>query len=591
VIAAGGSPSDRTTPGQAARWGLLVLGVLCVLLGAVLTLRPFASLAVLVLLVAAGLLLTGVTDLLRWRSTRDRSSLLSGVLWLVAGIAVLAWPGLTVRTLAVVLGVALVLGGVVRIAAGLRGTRGERVAAVLLGAAAVVLGVLALAWPDVTVFVVAVVFGVRLVLYGLAQVAVAVRGRGHPGAEESPRAERRTWWRRWLATVGAAAALLVALALLAVSVTLHRDTPVPDAFYDAPADLPDQPGRLLRAEPFTRALPDGAQAWRILHTTTGADGDQVTASAIVVAPANRSTGDLPVVAWAHGTTGVARGCAPSVLEDPFEAGATPALDRVVDNGWVMVATDYVGLGSEGEHAYLVGPPAGRAVLDAVRAARQLDDVSLGERTVVWGHSQGGHSALWAGALAPDYAPDAGVVGVAAMAPASNLPGLVANLDEVPGGALFASYVMEGYAVAYDDVRYQDYVRPSARVLVRELAARCLAEKSVAVSIVESLLLDRPVFTQSPTSGRFGDRLEANVPAAPIEAPLLLAQGEADQLVLPAAQADYVAQRCAAYGDVDYRTYAGRDHVPLVEDDSPLIPELLEWTGARFDDEAPTPNCS
>ena len=567
----------------------MVLGSSCVVLGAVLTLRPFASLAVLVLLVAVGLLLTGVSDLVRWRSAGDRSSLLSGLLWLAAAVAVLAWPGLTVRTLAVVVGLALVLGGVARVVAALRGTRDERVAAVLLGAAAVVLGGLALAWPDVTVFVVAVVFGVRLLLYGLAQIATAVPGRGR-GAEESPVVGRRPWWRRWLATVGAAAALLVALALLAVSVTLHRDTPVPDAFYAAPADLPDQPGRLLRAEPFTRALPDGAQAWRILHTTTGEDGDQVAASAIVVAPADRPAGDLPVVAWAHGTTGVARGCAPSVLENSFEAGATPALDRVVANGWVMVATDYVGLGSEGEHAYLVGPPAGRAVLDAVRAARQLEDLSLGERTVVWGHSQGGHSALWTGILAPDYAPDAGVVGVAAMAPASNLPGLVANLDEVAGGVLFASYVMEGYADAYDDVRYQDYVRPTARVLVRELAARCLAEKSVAVSVVESLLLDRSPFSQAATSGRFGERLEENVPSARIEAPLLLAQGEADQLVLPQAQAEYVAERCAAHGDVDYRTYPDRDHVPLVEDDSPLIPDLLSWTQDRFDGEPPPPTC-
>ena len=41
----------------------------------------------------------------------------------------------------------------------------------------------------------------------------------------------------------------------------------------------------------------------------------------------------------------------------------------------------------------------------------------------------------------------------------------------------------------------------------------------------------------------------------------------------------------------FRTYPGRDHVPLVQDDSPLIPEILAWTQDRFDGEPPTPTCT
>ena len=52
---------------------------------------------------------------------------------------------------------------------------------------------------------------------------------------------------------------------------------------------------------------------------------------------------------------------------------------------------------------------------------------LGEQTVVWGHSQGGHAALWTGQLAPTSAPELDIAGVAALAPASNLPGLIDNL--------------------------------------------------------------------------------------------------------------------------------------------------------------------
>jgi pimeloyl-ACP methyl ester carboxylesterase len=84
------------------------------------------------------------------------------------------------------------------------------------------------------------------------------------------------------------------------------------------------------------------------------------------------------------------------------------------------------------------------LLDAIRAARRLDGVTMADdRTVVWGHSQGGHAALWTASLADDYAPDAGVVGVAALAPASDLVGLVDNLDVVAAGSIFASYVGAG----------------------------------------------------------------------------------------------------------------------------------------------------
>jgi alpha-beta hydrolase superfamily lysophospholipase len=256
-----------------------------------------------------------------------------------------------------------------------------------------------------------------------------------------------------------------------------------------------------------------------------------------------------------------------------------------------VATDYAGLGTEGGHEYLVGATAGRNVLDSGRAARQLDELDLAEQTVVWGHSQGGGAALWTGVLAPTYAPDADVIGVAALAPASDLVGLVSNLAVVPGGSIFAAYVLEGYDVAYDDVSARDYVRPAATASFDAAVGRCLAEPAALLSVIGSVTAGTSIFQAELASGALAERLAENVPSGPIEAPLLVAQGEDDQLVLESVQAGYVAARCAAGYDVDYRTYPGRDHVPLVEADSPLIPELVAWTQDRLAGAPPTPNCS
>jgi uncharacterized membrane protein HdeD (DUF308 family)/alpha-beta hydrolase superfamily lysophospholipase len=558
-------------------------------LGAALIFRPFDSLSVLIVVVAVGAFLMGASSVSQARrSATGWPGVAAGLVWIAVGVAVLAWPDLTTRGLAVLVGVALIAGGVLDVAAGIRGSTDERLASIIGGASSVVFGVLALSWPSVTVLVIAVVFGFRLVMFGFRLAWSSYRDRAGVAPAEADRPRGKV--RKFAHFSGTVVALIVALALAGVSARLNEGEPVVDAFYDSPSDIPNQPGVLLRSEEFTRTIPDDAEAWRILYTTTRADGVPALASALVVVPAERASGPLPVIALAHGTTGVDRTCAPSVLKDPFAAGAFFALDQVIERGWALVATDYVGLGTEGGHPYLVGEPEGRSVLDSIRAARQLTGVDLADETVVWGHSQGGGAALWSGGLAPTYAPDANVIGVAALAPASDLVGLANNLSNVTGGSIFTSYLLQGYANAYDDVDVSDYVNPVARTSFDEVVGRCLAEPSVLLSAIGSVTLGDEVFSSDLASGPLLERLNENVPTLPIETPLLLAQGDADSLVVPAVQADYVAARCDAGQPIDYRTYPGLDHVPLVEADSPLLPELFDWTQARFDGTAFEPTC-
>ena len=587
------------------RWLSVAAGLVCVVVGAVLTLRPFTSLAVLIVLVAVAAVVTGVSELLTaGASPAPRWAGAAGVLWIAVGAGVAAWPGLSIGALTLWVGIGLIAGGAVHVVNGLRRREDQWIGAALGGLASVILGVLALVWPDVTVLVIAVVFGVRTVWFGLTLLIAALRRPPVPDGDGERDGERdgdkdaigdaagdaaaRSGVRRWSRSLGAVAALVAAALLATLSVTLHRASPTPDAFYSAPGTVPPEPGALLRSEPFGRAVPEGARAWRVLYTTTRDEGVPALASALVVAAADPPAGPRPVIAWAHGTTGVAAGCAPSLLKDPFAAGALPALDEVIAKGWVLVATDYSGLGTRGPHPYLIGQGEARSVLDAVRAAKKLPQLSLAGQTVVWGHSQGGHAALWAGTIAPEYAPDTHVTGVAALAPASDLAGLVGNLGTVPGGSIFASYAIAAYAAGYPDVRLDDYIRPAARTITRRTADRCLAEPEVFVSIASSLLADKPVFDADPNGGALGRRLRENTPTGAVQAPVLLGQGEADPLITPAVQAAYVSGRCALGGRLDYRTYPGRDHVGVVAAGSPLIPDLLAWTQDRFDG-APAPS--
>jgi uncharacterized membrane protein HdeD (DUF308 family)/acetyl esterase/lipase len=565
----------------------IVIGTLTALVGWTLLLRPFASLTVLMLSVVAGLLVMAVGRFTEIRRPYTALHLVPPTVYLLAAIAILAWPGSAVVVLVWFVAVSLLLDGAVAMARVLRDRGPDRFAAALHGTADIVFGLLALAWPDVTTVVVAVVFGIRILWTGLELVWRGIRG--HPGGQPDHVGSRLR--RRRTSFIAAAGTLILALSLAGIGSLVNDSIPTPDAFYAAPAHVPAEPGALMRTEVFDRAIPEGAHAWRILYTTTGLGDEPALASALVVVPDDAGDRPLPVVAWAHGTTGVAEGCAPSLLQDPFEAGAMFTLDETISSGWAVVATDYIGLGTEAPHSYLVGEPAGRAVLDAVRAARHMQGLSIADQTVVWGHSQGGHAALWAGLLADSYAPDAGVVGVAAMAPASNLTSLAANFDDVTGGSIFASYALAGYARTYDDVDIDDYVRGAAKVQTEEMATRCLSGAGALLNVATYLVQDTSIFTTDPNSGALGERIRENTPTDPLTMPLLIAQGETDELVIPSSQQEYAEGRCASGGGpVDYRTYRDRGHVDVVADDSPLIPDLLKWTEQRFAGEQAPSTC-
>jgi hypothetical protein len=362
----------------------------------------------------------------------------------------------------------------------------------------------------------------------------------------------------------------------------------PDDFYLPPADRSIEPGALLRQEPFVRGVPPGAEAWRILYTTTRSDGAPAVASAVVMTSRASVSDSRPVIAWTHGTTGVVPGCAPSLLDDPF--ANVPALRQLIDRGWVYVATDYVGLGTSSPHPYLVGEGEARSALDSIRALRQVRGLRASDGAVVWGHSQGGHAAIWTGISAPAYAPDVNILGVAVIAPASDLPPLLDAIHATPVGRIMSAFVLHSYAAAYPDVEFAAYVPVWKRWLARDIASRCLAGREALLSVAEALAAGDSIFGVAPTSGPFGERLAENTPKSNLQQPLLIAQGLADDLVHPDVQARFVRDRCAAGEELEYRTYAGRHHLSVVAPDSPLTIDLVKWTQDRHDDVPPSTTC-
>jgi len=368
----------------------------------------------------------------------------------------------------------------------------------------------------------------------------------------------------------------------------HITAHAPDAFYDPPSDLPHQPGALLRSEPLKDViLPAGMRGWRIFYTTTVDDNTPATAVATVFAPTDLPAGPRPVVAWEHATTGLLQKCMPSLLSAPTEL--IPWCDRIAMAGWVVVATDYSFAEKGGPHPYLIGEGEARAALDSVRAAQQMSELTLDKRMVVWGHSQGGHAALWTGIVGPRYAPDLEILGVAAIAPAANIKNILAM--NVAIDKRFGAYLAQSYSRFYPDITFEQALRPEALDAARQIVNLCDFVPPDDSERIEALAatFDGPALATSSNKA-LQARLEQNTADAPIQAAVVIAQGLSDNVVPPSATDAYVEERCAAGQRLEYWTFAGRDHDTIVEPGTPLEELLIKWTSACFANEPQASLC-
>ena len=362
----------------------------------------------------------------------------------------------------------------------------------------------------------------------------------------------------------------------------------PDAFYDPPADLPHKPGALLRSEPLKDViLPADVRGWRILYTTTVDDNTPATAIATVFAPTDSLAGPRPVIAWEHGTTGLLQKCMPSLLSAASKG--IPQRDPIVMAGWVVVATDYSFAEKNGPHPYLIGEGEARAALDSVRASRQISGLTLDKRIVVWGHSQGGHAALWTGIVGPRYAPDLEIRGVAAIAPAANIKKILdmnVELDK-----RFGPYLARSYSRFYPDITFEQAVRPEALDAARQIVNLCDFLPRENQEGIEALAttFEGPALAIG-SNKTLRTRLEQNTPDRLIQAPVVIAQGLSDVVVPQSATDAFVEERCAAGQQLEYWTFAGRDHLTIILPDTPLHDLLMKWTTARFANEPPPTGC-
>jgi acetyl esterase/lipase len=327
----------------------------------------------------------------------------------------------------------------------------------------------------------------------------------------------------------------------------HAQTP----FYHATAqELAGPAGSLIRSEPMMFA-PAGAQAYRVLYRSVGMRGEPIAVSGVIVVPPGPApAGGRPIVAWAHPTTGVVPHCAPSLAIFVFQQMA--GLRQLIEQGAVVAATDYPGLGTAGPHPYLVGDSEARAVIDSVRAARSLPGVGDGNSFAVWGHSQGGQASLYTGLIAKTYAPELRLVGVSAAAPATSLVTLMGDDFKSSGGKNLTAMTLWSWSRVYG-APIDNVVVPAALPTVDRLSNECIES---IFDILERRQTEKPLeqqFLSVPniaTVEPWRSLAMRNTPGTlPPQIPLFLAQGTTDNIVRPEVTRGYMQRQCKAGGKV------------------------------------------
>jgi len=368
---------------------------------------------------------------------------------------------------------------------------------------------------------------------------------------------------------------------------------VTTAGYALPAHLATgAPGTLVaaRAAPAQAHELGAAQAWQVLYHSTDLSGHDIAVSALILVPHGRvPAAGWFVVAWAHGTSGLADECAPSIApelaHDPTAVNEVRAFLR---RGWAVVAPDYPGLGTPGIHTYLIGQANARAVIDSVTAAHALLAARISASWVTVGHSEGGQTALFVAQVARQRAPQWKYLGTVALAPASTLDALIplAELTHDPVEQAYMIYALEGLSTVDPHLHVANLLTAPAQPVLADTISGCI---DTITNDLQHRHLDRLLAAGAATIARLNAELALydNPDHAPAAEPILIAQGTADNDV-PSPATDGLVTRLCALGDhLAYRHYPGLDHGAVV---AGSLNAVTSWITARLTNTAPPTTC-
>ncbi len=401
---------------------------------------------------------------------------------------------------------------------------------------------------------------------------------------------------------------------------LAQARPQTPAFYEAASKIRPQGalGQIVGQESIPTPVA-GAHAWRIAYISSDVAGRKTVVTGLVVAPIGPApAGGRPIVAWAHGTTGTAENCGPSQVLNPAQGlneyflisgdswtdYGLPSVAAFIKEGYVVVGTDYQGLGGGGRHQYAVAASQARDVIDSIRAAHSLKASGAGKKAIVYGWSQGGGAAIAAASL-PDYIARRGTVadniqllGFVALAPFDTgvlaagmtldqsgseqlIAGLTARFSDNVFNFTHFAMSMWGTQAAFPTLHLNDiFTDDGASVVDRVFSNKCMHAAADTLNYAygseyKTLLNPQPNNTPAWALALVRGSV---TPVKPV-APVVIYWGTKDTVLPPVMGKMYQDQMCKLGGNVGRVQLAGEQtHFSTPGAAAPLY---LPWVRERF----------
>ncbi|TQF73252.1 lipase [Rhodococcus spelaei] len=393
-----------------------------------------------------------------------------------------------------------------------------------------------------------------------------------------------TWLRR---SAAATFTILASLALASPTVSAQPVVPVsdPDPFYWSPPDLaPHANGDVLRARPVDVSRYGNADGWQILFRSTNSTGAPIAATTTVMVP--RGGVDRPLLSFQAIINSLGTQCGPSHTLFNGQLTEAPALPALLARGWAVALPDHLGPTS----AYGAARLGGQIVLDGIRAVQHLPQARVGRSPVgLTGYSGGGMATGWAGALAPTYAPELNIVGIAQ-------GGVPTNLSELANGLGTAPHPMFGLAFAAtlglereypSRVAVDNFLTPAGIKLRDQIANACsqqIIDDGAGHSTAE--VSKDPTQINAPSlRAVFDENSLLMYPGTP-RAPVFAWHGSGDQLAPLDSTAATIRRWCGAGVPVQFDVLPG-DHGPAAVEG---VPGAFAWLDGRFAGTPPPSNC-
>lgn len=357
---------------------------------------------------------------------------------------------------------------------------------------------------------------------------------------------------------------------------------------------------LLSSERISTSI-TGAVAYRVRYRSHDMAGRATESTGLVIAPTSAGE-NRKVMTWCHGTTGLGDAACPSAQPDPaselktyFEIGSTtefdygvPGLQKFIDEGWVVCATDYQGLGTPGRHQYTVPRTNAIDAVTIVHAARELP-VGAGTHFGTMGWSQGGAAAAAVAELSDADYNGLTIVGSVPMSPGNpvsairvptGLGGALTGDVIPPDGHLFM--IFSGLQAAFPDELSLSDVYTEVGIAVHDAGwntqpvhhlSDALGRANQHVGAVMKIDKDKlPAWFKAIT--------ESSASLVKAHCPVLVAiDSQHDGSVVPVAwQTQYISDAQALGSDVTSKEYPGDDHFSLPQS---CIDDARIWLAAQF----------